>query len=57
MTLHDFLGREWTPPHPWERIHGVVEVRDYLLIITTSRIWKVEDDTCGFRVLLVGHHG
>lgn len=56
MTVHDFLQHSWSPPHEHERIQGLVQVREYVIVITDSRLYRVQDDPYGdFTVCLVGY--
>lgn len=56
MTVHEFIEHGWSPPHPEDRIEGLVQVSDFVVIVTTSRLWKaVSDQYNDFTVYLIGH--
>lgn len=55
MTVHDLIGRGWSPPHPSERLQSLTQIRDFVIILTDSRIYRAQDDPEGFIVYLIGH--
>lgn len=44
-TIHDVINYGWIPPGGDEHVYGLVQVRDYVVIVTSYRIWKVDRDS------------
>jgi hypothetical protein len=56
MTIHEFLQHNWSPPQKDERIQGLIQVKDYVIVVTDSRLYRVQNDPFGdYTVYIVGY--
>lgn len=56
ITLHDFIAEGFMLGHHGDRIRAVVEVRDFLIIVSDYAIYRVteaHDEMVKFRVEFV----
>lgn len=57
VTIHEFVERGWSPPHPGERVLSLTQVRDVVVVLTDRCVYRAERsyDGDGFVMMLIGH--
>jgi hypothetical protein len=57
MTVHELVARGWFPPYEGERILSLTQVRDKVIIVTDSCIFRAQSASINdFVVYLVSKH-
>lgn len=54
MTIHNLLEKGWRPPNSLERVLSLTQVRDTVIIITDSNIYRAEENYGNFIVVMLG---